>query len=455
MHIYQGELNWPSRIVDENFTILLPDDIGLGKPVHAYWREIASIDGSTGQSHTVIAEISAVETIEAGTRIQFSHTHDKDYRFDATLTADGKVMSITMCASDDSVSPLSSLRLISSLGLTVGAWADSRVYNNTGNAYYCILADSTNFTYWSNTVLAGIGGYFGIVGFVTAFASLPMAAGIALAGTALVPAVYSFYDSQASRDSPVEDLLGPGSSIYRSGYNDLTITQLSIEGSNLVVKTALKKSLGGGITRLSDIVGSLDWKPFLMLNLGSGGRRIETRSLIMAERFRLGNSGGEEIVDGANLLEKAVGTKLNLPRSPDQKYRLFDSGTALELYPDDTYNYGFVATAGTVQTGTEDGVIDLDKNPIRLVWRMMGFRIYYQGTPTSLGRAGGDTDVKRILADHINHNYVAYSWERPGSQVVRGYRKEQVIRIQSGGPNYRNMRIYIPIKQSLSYQKLA
>ncbi|CDG97708.1 hypothetical protein XBP1_2750002 [Xenorhabdus bovienii str. puntauvense] len=502
MYIYRNKINIQPHLVDEDLTVIFPTEIEVGADILTMWKWAIGTDNEVfKQIKSATGTISGLE--ETGSGLAIYIQYNQDYQSEATITADGKSLAITMCTKDGSNSFQAILYLIHKNGTEIDTdlplntslvkssndffLYSCQVINDTDILYYCHLDGSTTEQFQKSTVLGAIGIAYSFVGIITVNA--PTGFGIAFGVHSLLFGISTLLDTLFGATSSTTKPVAPGHSISRTGRgfwgsSSLILTRMKIkqkgECSTLVVETGSYDSLSHNeINYITKFEKKIKWKQEFELTL-TNPQNLAVRSFITINKFEVQSDKSESFNIRENLIHHNFGTWFSYVSDEDKKntgtvFNFIDWKNEIKFKYNPRYSSAFIEkptkeliiTPDYISQPDDTGVVEIVKVSVQpgetpeMLLRLKGYGI----NPTrdggrsdngkGIGTASNQKNVLSIISKQ--KEYIAYLWNNNGrtdSQSRGVYAYTKLDSISKVSEVFATSYVYLWVSSANPYLKL-
>lgn len=469
MLVYGGKLPPHSDAGAGEIVVIFLEAIEQNRPVLAIWQQNAASDGGVAQSHRTFGTIEQVTISANGKVVSFSG--DLDYRFEGTVGSDGAEFVLDITNGRAGTRQQTVLRPSSAIAPSIDAvWnKNSVIVNDTSTAYYCSMEESSSHADIKSIILGSVGALYGFIGLLTLAPGTPFIVGASVAAQGAMLAGGSLVDTliPSSTDGPVKTLLLPErrmSRLSESGYsvapdNAVTLTQVTIRNGHILsVQVASYDGLGTDTVSLRYILNKIGgkWENLLELDLGSDqNKRIEARAIAVISGIDIPNKLlGEAFDYRSNLAECDGGTMINYQTQGLSNSYMFPPWPS-SARPTFNIQAGSVLSfveSPSASLTSNASVLTLESSPLALIWRLPQYGVSDPSNRgISLGTAGDEADMRRIVAQH-GGAFLVYSWGGNGGPVL-GYTAAQNSGVQIVPTTVRTDLVYMSVLQEEAFLK--
>lgn len=350
--IYVGGFSYANLATDELMIIVFPSEPRKGAHACTYWQWTKSDNNSGDMANVnnkaIIKKESSSSSNPHELVLNYPAVHNR-YGIETRVNADTNTLTMSIRPKDKSAATDGTgtnillqrlLPLQTSPGTIVTSSADSEkarkkrdagsdadsadasktiglntsaILNDTKNAVYCILTESTDGKRSQNIALAGVA--------IAALGMLPFAmsgvaaliASVGVAGVGAELAIVGLMDAFVSNAGPVMNLLFEGDVLYRTSSsfvplnadNDMTLFVISIENKTFTVKFATKQSLGEKTWKVSQFLkaaggkedgegNDVEWSKLVHFKLPQDCK-LKSFRLLRVPKFSVSLPGGKQV----------------------------------------------------------------------------------------------------------------------------------------------------------------
>ncbi|MDE9494592.1 hypothetical protein KKJ09_13605 [Xenorhabdus bovienii] len=468
MYIYSGEISVNTYITREELVLIIPNEMKIGTDVIVIYKCSSNkYKEKFDQEKNMIGVINSIEKIDEGVKIHIQY--NQDYYSDIVISEDQQSIKITMYSSGVEDSLIKSILYrvhenntkiqtnlsfssLSEKSLSNDNIGYCQLINDTNNIYFCHLSKSSSAEEIRSTISGAIGLAYSFVGLATT--KFPYQVGVTIGIHSILYATFTtIWDKLYPAPPAFSRAVLPGHSItrkagfFQTNLHDLILTRMKIKqepdgGKILSVETATKEKLAHEKYIITNIEKEVKWQTVLNLVMDSPHTIVPSASVTI-DKFIVYFTSNDLVDIHTNLISYKLGTWFSYkekksddevsPKASKFEFKDWKKEVNLEYKEENKSSFIYMPSKETINSANSDSAVveiinykDPNKFP-KQVLRLKGYRIEsnFQHNNTSLGNAGGQTDVLDKIGN--NPNYIAYLWDGRGNSVT-GYKEPMKIK---------------------------